>query len=448
MSTTAQQGFQLDLNRCTGCGACAVACAVENELSWGTSWRFIETFNPDRIPGLPLHHLSLACNHCAEAPCMEHCPALAYAKDPETGAVLLDPDHCIGCKYCTWACPYDAPRYEPDLGMVAKCTFCNDRQRDGHSPACVSQCPTGALRSGDLSSLTGSPTVAGFPATAANPSIRFLPLRTETAPEPTPEDEVSEFIPRSGAAKTSLASEWPLVVFTLVCTALAGVMAAPAGRAILSLPVLLAALAVAASASTLHLGRKLRAWRAILNVRRSWLSREVLFFAAFAGVSFFHLTGIAAPTVAGWTAAALGFCLLFAIDRVYDVTRTPGLALHSAGTLLTGITVASLVADLTPLWVAAVGFKCVAYARRKVLAPTVPARRVGWELCRLLVGLILPTALFLLAPGQAAVAWILFGIGEIVDRCEFYIDLTVQSPARQMREDLRRMLARVPGSHR
>jgi Fe-S-cluster-containing dehydrogenase component len=102
--------FLFDPNRCTGCGACRLACSIENQLEPERSWRRIDTFNRTRHPGVPLYHLSLACNHCAEPACMFACPALAYSRDEKSGAVLLDEGKCIGCRYCAWACPYDAPR--------------------------------------------------------------------------------------------------------------------------------------------------------------------------------------------------------------------------------------------------------------------------------------------------------------------------------------------------
>ncbi|MEW6071475.1 MAG: hypothetical protein AB1726_02625, partial [Planctomycetota bacterium] len=61
--------FRLDLNACTGCAACRIACTIENELPWGTSWRRISTFNAARVPAAPQFHLSYACYHCASAPC-------------------------------------------------------------------------------------------------------------------------------------------------------------------------------------------------------------------------------------------------------------------------------------------------------------------------------------------------------------------------------------------
>jgi len=435
-----QKGFELDLNLCTGCGACAVACAIENELPWGTSWRWIETFNVDRIPGLPLHHLSLACNHCADAPCMEHCPALAYTKHPVTGAVLLDQDHCIGCKYCTWACPYDAPRYEPEQGVVSKCTFCHERQLEGHSPACVSQCPTGALRFGDVEALIGVVDVAGFPQAEVAPSIRFLPLRGDAAPEPSPWDEPTQVPRRQTASKASLAAEWPLVLFTLLSAGLVGVMASGVGRASLSLPTFLAIAGLAGAASTLHLGRKFRAWRALLNVRRSWLSREVALFAAFVAVSVWHLSGIETPGWSGAAAGVLGFALLYAMDRVYDVTQTPGLAVHSGGMLLTGLLAAAIAASVPAAWMGIVGLKAVLYLRRKWWGG-VP-RRPLWAIVRLGAGLAaLP--LFMMATSQAwvAAALVVLTLGEVVDRCEFYLELTVPTPARQVQKDLARMLS-------
>jgi Fe-S-cluster-containing dehydrogenase component/DMSO reductase anchor subunit len=427
-----------------------VACAIENELPWGTSWRWIETFNPDRVPGLPLHHLSLACNHCADAPCMAHCTALAYSKDPTTGAVVLDQDLCIGCRYCTWACPYDAPRYEPELGVVSKCTFCHTRQLEGHRPACVSQCPTGALTVGELDTLPGSPDVVGFPTTEVVPSVRFVPLRGDAAPEPAPWDEPAAVPPRPVGSKAGLASEWPLVLFTLLAAALVGMMSTPTARASLSLPVFFVAAGLAGAASTLHLGRKARAWRALLNLRRSWLSREVALFALFVAAGGWHLSGVAAPAWSGTVAAALGFALLFAMDRVYDVTRTPGLALHSGGTVLTGVLAAALATGAGAVGAGVAVLKAGLYVGRRWRGRAAHRgrrpRAAAWAGVRL-VGLsgapLLP--LWEASPLWSTVFLVLVLLGEVVDRCQFYLDLAVPTPARQMREDLARALAEAGG---
>ena len=75
-----QNAFIFDINKCTGCQACQIACVIENELEPERSWRQMFTFNKQRLPDIPLFHLSLACNHCLDAPCMKYCPALAYLR--------------------------------------------------------------------------------------------------------------------------------------------------------------------------------------------------------------------------------------------------------------------------------------------------------------------------------------------------------------------------------
>ncbi len=68
---------------------------------------------------------------------MKNCPALAYTRDKETGAIIHHAEACIGCKYCTWTCPYDAPKFNEATKIVEKCNFCVDRISDGKQPACA-----------------------------------------------------------------------------------------------------------------------------------------------------------------------------------------------------------------------------------------------------------------------------------------------------------------------
>ena len=70
--------------------------------------------------------------------------------------MLVDEDKCIGCKLCSWACPYGAREFDTDVGVMKKCTLCVDRiynenlDEADRVPACVAACPTSARHFGDL----------------------------------------------------------------------------------------------------------------------------------------------------------------------------------------------------------------------------------------------------------------------------------------------------------
>lgn len=436
-----QQAFVFDLGACTGCEACGVACAVENDLAWGESWRQVVSFNPRHLPAAPSFHLSLACNHCRDAPCMHHCPALAYTKDAATGAVLLDPERCIGCKYCSWACPYDAPRYEPEAGVMGKCTFCHHRLVEGRQPACVTACPTGALGFGALSESSGVERVEGFPDAECGPAIRFTPLVPRRGPEVfgAPGDPSRVAAPALPRSKITLRSEWPLLAFTLLAATLVALVAAAAvGRLRLSAAAFLPPAAVSLALASLHLGKKLRAWRAVLNLRRSWLSREIFSYSAFLGLATLWLLAAPAIPMLGLVAALVGFAALFAIDRVYDVVPRPTVAgLHSAEVLLTGLLLTALLAAPPVVAIPLASLKLGLYVerhRRRAQEPRLPS---GWAVLRLGAGFALPLALVLVEPSRWRL-WALAGsaLGELVDRVEFYRELAVPSPRRQVVLDL------------
>jgi len=101
-------------------------------------------------------HFPRSCLHCEQAPCVTVCPTGASYKRAEDGIVLVDEDKCIGCKLCSWACPYGAREYSQVEGVMKKCTLCVDRIYNEHipeesrKPACVQACPTKARHFGDL----------------------------------------------------------------------------------------------------------------------------------------------------------------------------------------------------------------------------------------------------------------------------------------------------------
>ena len=156
---------------------------------------------------------------------MEQCPARAYRRDEKTGAVLIDADQCLGCRYCAWVCPYGAPRFDEARGVMTKCDFCVDKQHEGGEPACVTSCPTGALTWGELAEEELVQDVPGFARVGIGPSIRIEPLQeTRRIPEMTHPPAMPPWRRlRDGIrAQITLKHEWTLAVFTVLAATLVG----------------------------------------------------------------------------------------------------------------------------------------------------------------------------------------------------------------------------------
>jgi molybdopterin-containing oxidoreductase family iron-sulfur binding subunit len=211
LKPNARWGMTIDLDRCTGCGACVVACRTENNVPYfgpaeearGTEiyWMDLLTVDPGAAEGRGhADMLPLPCMHCDDPPCVKVCPTNATYRT-EDGLVAQIYDRCIGCRYCQVACPYGrryfnwtSPEWpdsyrsflNPDVatrpsGIVEKCTFCSHRLQRVHEqarleertprddelrrlPACSQACPADAIAFGDLadpstevSQLAGSP---------------------------------------------------------------------------------------------------------------------------------------------------------------------------------------------------------------------------------------------------------------------------------------------------
>ena len=84
---------------------------------------------------------AIQCRHCEDAPCVTACLSSAMKKDEETGLVTHDPEKCIGCWTCIMVCPFGAIKMDSSGKVVSKCDLCAELE----VPACVANCPNGAL---------------------------------------------------------------------------------------------------------------------------------------------------------------------------------------------------------------------------------------------------------------------------------------------------------------
>lgn len=194
-------GMAIDLDKCTGCGSCMVACFAENNVPFkqdetdkllSITWmKVYKLSNKKKFPDTEVCYLPRPCQHCAgqhegHSPCVSVCPATATDYSADTGIVSQIYTRCFGCRYCMAACPYHAryfnwwdpvwpegmerylsPNVSPRMrGVVEKCSFCFHRYQlardkaylDGprevqeaeYQTACTQACPAGAIVFGDL----------------------------------------------------------------------------------------------------------------------------------------------------------------------------------------------------------------------------------------------------------------------------------------------------------
>jgi molybdopterin-containing oxidoreductase family iron-sulfur binding subunit len=187
-------GMAIDLDRCTGCEACVVACHAENNLAISTPeqaeegrtthWIRVDRYYEGAFPDVKMKYVPVLCQQCDEAPCEPVCPTLATYHNPE-GLNVQVYNRCVGTFYCANNCPYTVRffnwfdpvwpeplqlQHNPDVavriaGVMEKCTFCIQRIRRGKDeaeaagapvadgdiqPACVQSCPAEAMVFGDL----------------------------------------------------------------------------------------------------------------------------------------------------------------------------------------------------------------------------------------------------------------------------------------------------------
>ena len=295
-----QFAFEVDLDACSGCKACVVACHTLNGLEEDESWRRVGTLvigDSDDSSSAMIQHVTTACHHCEDPGCLNGCPVKAYDKDPVTGIVRHLDDQCIGCKYCTMMCPYEVPRYSDRLGIVRKCDMCHQRLSVGEAPACVQSCPNEAIRISVVpaNALDGTDKATATLVPSAplsvitKPTTQFVSSRSIGASNAKPQDENVDEVAES---------HWPLAVMLVMTQIAVGVLIAESvAAAVLAVtstpidPAITLATALVAFAignvglglAPLHLGQPLRMWRVFLGLRTSWLSREAVILGKFMG---------------------------------------------------------------------------------------------------------------------------------------------------------------------
>ena len=436
-----EKSFLFDINKCVGCHACLVACVIENKTLPETQWRQISSFNPMGFPDIPLLHFSLACNHCDNPPCLKNCPALAYSKDISTGIVHHIATKCIGCKYCTWACPYDAPKFNKRTRIIEKCTFCKHRFEDELKPACANHCPTGALDFIDKTEVFDNQGIPGFTNTGIQPSIKIIPVRKEKQ-----QLVVSEIqdIPKirteyKKESKITLKSEWPLAIFTLIASILVSIFTAAVFFKLTTDPyIFLATALIGIVLSLFHLGKKFRAWRTILNLRNSWLSREILFFALFWVFRFVQCI-VYQHNVIAYLGVICGILALISVDKVYKLAIQPTrVEVHSAHVVLTYLLFTALFSENYNTLIFIIAVKAGLYIYRKqFFKKHTKNQRLFLTAFRLDMIISFPF-LFWFFDIPNLFWWLTasIAVGEIIDRCEYYDELDVITPKKQIEKDL------------
>ena len=407
-----QYAFDVDLDACSGCKSCVAACHALNGLEEQESWRDVGLLHGGSRSLPVVQHVTTACHHCLDPACLHACPVEAYEKDPVTGIVKHLDDQCFGCRYCTLACPYEAPKYSRSKGIVRKCDMCSGRLAEGEAPACVQSCPNGAIaiRVVDVEQVIEESETHLFVPGAPEPALT-LPTTVYRTGRVLPRN----MVPADYHAVRPEQAHWPLILMLVLTQLSVGAFlverllealvpgALTAGiRPVHSAGALGFGL-LALGVSVLHLGRPCYAFRAVLGLRHSWLSREILAFGVFAGLAVVYaawtwaesagwLPGAGPPAEAGlgwwlgWGVALSGAAGVFCSVMVYDYTKRDfwnGPA--TAGRFFLTTAVLGFAAAWLPLLIAAAGDDA------ELAAAAVD--RYGAVLCR---GLVAATAAKLL----------------------------------------------------
>lgn len=411
-----KRGFSYDAALCVSCKACSAACILENGLREGP--RSVHVWNEEAVIPFSVISLSLACNHCARPVCLTGCPAKAYTTD-ETGAVIHHAERCMGCRYCTLKCPYDAPKINVVKGYIEKCHFCYERASDGIDPACVTACPTGALK---ITYEVDFPdrNLEWFPETGIGPSVMISGAENRNRPLviPADPDEPELQVPKP---ENKIKKEWSLLLFSLlvIFSSAAAIFSYHGDSRLLSGLSATGAM-LAMTVSLLHLGVKKKAWRALRNILSSPLSREIaaVTILTAAALADYFKPGLLPQFIT----PAAAFVTLLSVDLVYlSADRSRGLMLHSGQALFSGLFAVSWLSGSVNAFIL---FTLLA-AGSVVLRGTSSAKGSLVSNLYYLRAALLPVVLILMYLTRAwasAAASVLFIAGLVADRALYYDD--------------------------
>ncbi len=367
-----QYAFEVALDKCSGCKACVTACHSLNGLDETETWRDVGLLvsppaKPWRQASAIQQVVTTACHHCVEPACLEGCPVLAYEKDSLTGIVRHLDDQCIGCQYCVLKCPYDVPKYNARLGIVRKCDMCAGRLAAEEAPACAQACPNEAIR---ITKVSKTEITIRF-RERGDAFLHDAPEGSYTLPTTRYINGTSALlVAADSTALTPQPAHWPLLLMLVLTQASVGAL----GAALLSptaasykfvLAISIAFALTGLGASVFHLGRPLGAWRAFLNLKRSWMSREIVVFGIYAlllgaAAGGLFVAGIESPLLIRTATLGTGLAGLlgvFCSAMIYADTRRElwrprrSVAMFFLTTLLLGCGIAFLAAPTSRLLV-------------------------------------------------------------------------------------------------
>lgn len=411
-----RKGFIFSQNRCVGCNACSAACILEN--GWTIKPRNVYQFNRILSPSVQIVNISLACSHCDNPVCLSGCPSRAYYREPESQAIVIRSENCLGCNYCKWNCPYDAPKSEPLSLLIEKCNLCYKLVNEGLKPACASACPTGALDFGPISDIPDNNWMTMFPDKKLNPSIEFSGKKESSPLKIVPEQLFDNDEPAQGIIEKGMIGEWSLVAFSSLITLSSAIMVAGLIKGVFpEIGIILPLIISAGIFSLFHLRKKINAWRAVLNILSSPLSREIALYIMYTLLTATAL--ITGNTILLIIASVTGIILLIAIDSVYTYAdNRNNVRFHSGQSFLTGLLIASFLAGQI--------FPFVLVALIKLISGISNIKRssplAGLRFMRLA---LLVTSGICITTGISypdRVITFLFLAGELLDRILFYSD--------------------------
>jgi Fe-S-cluster-containing dehydrogenase component/DMSO reductase anchor subunit len=415
-----RKGFIFNHNLCVGCNSCSASCLLENNFDFVPR----EILKSDTASVLPYSviNLSLACNHCEVPVCLNGCPAGAFRRDLASGAVILDNSKCIGCRYCLWVCPYGAPKFDSGKGITDKCHLCHHRISEGIAPACTTACPVNALSYGNIpdnASLTG---FAWFPDKKINPALSLTGSSDLRKVKQVPVASII-ITENPKVSVNKITEEWSLIFFSFLASVAAAIAAL--GKDFLfggSLALALCLTVLAAVLSLSHLGKPLRAWRSLSNLRHSPVSLEILLLGVFGATLLANQ--LFNDSISGIILPVISVLLVFSVDSVYfnaesfrkDTVRS-GQSVFIAATIFSWLSGSEIAFIFMAASRILLGFHSL-YIQHKAGE----IRFFSLRYFRIAILIILVLALITGLNQDSGVLLILLFTGEFIDRALFYVD--------------------------